>query len=189
MSKNIKIIDIRKMETATKGGKQKHQLDNFLEDQEGGQEGQTLPQGNPASASTQGNPASASTQGNPASASTQGNEDHEYDEYPEGHEDHEYPEGNEDDEGSDEDSDEGQDGGARKLKQKFLQQARSSTSSSEDGSSSVSSSSTTRMLSCDPLFLVLYQYLVNNKGENIVTVLDKINKNLSKLVQALSVDD
>lgn len=84
-------------------------------------------------------------------------------------------------------------GGALKKKLKARAKKGSSRSSSRRSSSSsgssVSSSSTTRMLSSDPLFLVLYQYLVNNKGENIVTVLDKINNNLSKLVKILSEDD
>jgi hypothetical protein len=56
----------------------------------------------------------------------------------------------------------------------------------QDGGASVASTtSTTRMLSEDPLFLVLSEYLVNSKGENIVTVLDKINTNLSKLLKYL----
>ena len=42
------------------------------------------------------------------------------------------------------------------------------------------------MLSEDPLFLVLSEYLVNKKGENIVTVLDKINSSLNKLSKSLS---
>lgn len=75
-----------------------------------------------------------------------------------------------------------------KLKER-LRQRRESSSSSSSSSSVASSTSTTRMLSSDPLFLVLYQYLVNNKGENIVTVLDKINKNLKKLVTLLDSDD
>jgi nitric oxide reductase activation protein len=62
-----------------------------------------------------------------------------------------------------------------------------SVGSEQDGgaASEASTSSTIEMLSSDPLFLVLSEYLVNKKGENIVTVLDKINRNLSALVQVL----
>lgn len=57
--------------------------------------------------------------------------------------------------------------------------------SEEDQDGGASVTSTTRMLSEDPLFLVLSEYFVNKKGRNIVTVLDKINNNLSKLVKYL----
>lgn len=44
----------------------------------------------------------------------------------------------------------------------------------------------TEMLSADPLFLVLSEYLIDKKnGDNIVSVLNKINNNLSKLLQFL----
>jgi hypothetical protein len=52
----------------------------------------------------------------------------------------------------------------------------------DDKASTVSTSSTIQMLGGDPLFLVLSEYLVNKKGDNIVTVLDKLNDNIEKLI-------
>lgn len=52
-------------------------------------------------------------------------------------------------------------------------------------SSSASSTSTMEMLSEDPLFLVLCQFLLNNKEENIVTVLDKINTSIQDLTATI----
>ena len=65
--------------------------------------------------------------------------------------------------------------------------APSSASSSAPSSapSSASSTSTMDMLSEDPLFLVLCQFLLNNKEENIVTVLDKINTSIQDLTAAI----
>lgn len=52
----------------------------------------------------------------------------------------------------------------------------------DDTESTISTVSTTQMLGGDPLFLVLSEYLVNKKGDNIVTVLDKLNDNIAKLI-------
>jgi hypothetical protein len=55
----------------------------------------------------------------------------------------------------------------------------------DDAASTVSNettSSTIQMLGGDPLFLVLSEYLANKKGDNIVTVLDKLNDNIEKLI-------
>jgi hypothetical protein len=64
-------------------------------------------------------------------------------------------------------------------------ESESSMQSGGSVSDSGDSTSTSQLLSSDPLFLVLSQYLVNDKNENIVTVLSKINRNLAKLVRTL----
>jgi hypothetical protein len=46
---------------------------------------------------------------------------------------------------------------------------------------SVSSDDTVQKLSHDPLFLVLSHFLMSEKGDNIVTVLEKINDNLTSI--------
>lgn len=57
-----------------------------------------------------------------------------------------------------------------------------------DASESNSSVSTTELLGRDPLYLVLSSFLSNEEGENIVDVLNKINRNLAKLVAVLDKD-
>jgi hypothetical protein len=51
-----------------------------------------------------------------------------------------------------------------------------------DASSTVS---TTELLGKDPLFLVLSEFLMDEEGNNIVHALQKVNKNLSKIVKLL----
>lgn len=51
---------------------------------------------------------------------------------------------------------------------------------------SSSSISTTDLLGRDPLFLVLSELLLDEEGNNLVHVLTKINKNLSKIAKALT---
>lgn len=63
--------------------------------------------------------------------------------------------------------------------------ARSESSSSSSSRSSSSNGSTVECLSRDPLFLVLSQFLSNDKG-NIVDVLCDINRNLKKIARAMS---
>lgn len=48
-----------------------------------------------------------------------------------------------------------------------------------------SSVSTTELLSRDPLYLVLNNFLCNDNGENLVDVLSKINRNIVKLINAI----
>ena len=55
----------------------------------------------------------------------------------------------------------------------------------EDNESTTSSVSTTEILGRDPLFLVLSEFLMDEEGNNIVHILGKINKNLSRLAKAL----
>lgn len=50
------------------------------------------------------------------------------------------------------------------------------------GGSRSSSIDTIKLLSNDPLFLVLSKTFANQKGENIVDILDRINTNLEKLL-------
>lgn len=158
MSKNIKIIDIRKMEqsVASQGAATSKlpELDNFLDNQDGGEESSVV-----TSPLT-------SEEGSGSDSGSEGELGHD----------------------EEKEAVTATTGGGRK-KLMSRRSRSSSRASSRSGDSSASSTSTTRMLSSDPLFLVLYQYLVNNKGENIVTVLDKINKNLTKLVKTLSVDE
>lgn len=54
-----------------------------------------------------------------------------------------------------------------------------------DNESTTSSVSTTEILGRDPLFLVLSEFLMDDEGNNIVHILQKINKNLSKIAKSL----
>lgn len=58
-------------------------------------------------------------------------------------------------------------------------------SGSDSDTESTSSVSTTELLGRDPLFLVLSEFLMDEEGNNIVHVMQKINKNLSKIAKAL----
>lgn len=62
---------------------------------------------------------------------------------------------------------------------------KSSSSDNED----TTSIATTELIKLaeDPLFLVLGQFLVNKKDENIAEVLEKINNNLSKITDYLEI--
>ena len=55
----------------------------------------------------------------------------------------------------------------------------------DDDESTTSSVSTTEILGRDPLFLVLSEFLMDEEGNNIVHILSKINKNLSRVAKAL----
>jgi hypothetical protein len=62
----------------------------------------------------------------------------------------------------------------------------SSDSGSDTSSDSSSDCDTAEILAADPLFFVLSRLLVNDKGENITTVLTNINHNLKKIHKAIS---
>lgn len=62
----------------------------------------------------------------------------------------------------------------------------SSDSGSDNSSDSSSDCDTAEILAADPLFFVLSRLLVNDKGENITTVLTNINHNLKKIHKAIS---
>jgi hypothetical protein len=53
----------------------------------------------------------------------------------------------------------------------------------KDASDTSSTVSTTELLGRDPLFLVLSEFFMDEEGNNIIHVLQKINKNLSKLAK------
>lgn len=61
----------------------------------------------------------------------------------------------------------------------------SDTESYKDDNSEKSgtSGSTCEILSKDPLFMVLTEFLMSKNGENICDILDKINNNLKKLIK------
>lgn len=61
----------------------------------------------------------------------------------------------------------------------------SGTNDDDDNESTTSSVSTTEILGRDPLFLVLSEFLMDEEGNNIVHILSKINKNLSRVAKAL----
>lgn len=56
----------------------------------------------------------------------------------------------------------------------------------EDKASLASSIKTVDLLAEDPLFLVLGQFFVSKKKENLVDVMDKLNENLEKLMKLMS---
>ena len=96
-------------------------------------------------------------------------------------------ESEDEDEDDDADEDEDEEGGQEDVEESEdndKEDDEEDEEESQDGGAS-SVSSTTRMLSEDPLFLVLSEYLVDKNGQNLVTMLGKINNNLSKLVKYL----
>lgn len=73
-------------------------------------------------------------------------------------------------------------GGTKKEKKKTPQSVVSDT---DDESAETSSVCTIDLLSADPLFIVLSQFFMSKEtGDNIVTVLEKLNKNIEKLIAA-----
>ena len=52
-----------------------------------------------------------------------------------------------------------------------------------EGGSSADTIDTIELLSKDPLYLVLSKVLLGKNGDNLVDILEKINKNLKKLVK------
>ena len=159
-SKKVKVIDIRNF-------KQSSELDDFLDSNSSKKQGKELEESDSdefndfqsGGNSEDGNQKASQIGGDNEEASDIEEEESSADEDSEDQDDSE-EDSEEDKDDSEEDSEGDQDGGA-------------------------SVTSTTRMLSEDPLFLVLSEYFVNKKGRNIVTVLDKINNNLSKLVKYL----
>lgn len=69
-----------------------------------------------------------------------------------------------------------------KKKNKVEDEEASSRISEIDHLSDAESECTVDLLSTDPLFLVLSQFFMTKSGENIASVLDKINANLEKLL-------
>ena len=165
---DVKIIDMRKFQEQETMKQKEDELDAFLDDDDDDEQSS----GNGSEAGTEVPPAGseAGTEVPPAGSEAGTQEETE-------------EETDDDFQGTGAPS-----SGGRSRRRKIKDRLRQRRDSSSSSASEASSTSTTRMLSSDPLFLVLYQYLVNNKGENIVTVLDKINKNLKKLVTLLGSD-
>ena len=82
-------------------------------------------------------------------------------------------EDDDDDDDEDEDEDEDAQYGGKKVRFTY--------DDDEETASEASSRSTIKMLSEDPLFIVLSEYFVNKKGKNIVDVLEEINISLKRL--------
>lgn len=55
--------------------------------------------------------------------------------------------------------------------------------SSDSTEKSEGSGSTCEILSKDPLFMVLTEFLMSKNGENICDILDKLNNNIKKLIK------
>lgn len=162
----IKIIDIRNMDDARINKTNK--IDNFLENQdmEGGISEFDDFEAKEANENDEDFQGDEEEDEDEDDDEEDGDGDGDEDEEDKDEDDDEEDGDDDEDDEEDEDEDGTQDGGA--------------------SDKSYSTTSTTRMLSEDPLFLVLSEYLVNKKGENIVTVLDKINSSLNKLSKSLS---
>lgn len=61
----------------------------------------------------------------------------------------------------------------------------SSDGTSDSASDSTSTCSTSELLSADPLYFVMSRFLMNEDGQNIVHVLEKINNNLKKIAKSM----
>lgn len=86
--------------------------------------------------------------------------------------------------GSDSDSSSSDDISESQSNDKKLVDIETLSTRSESSSSSNTSdvASTVELLSRDPLYMVLSEYFMSKRGNNIIDILEKINKNLEKLV-------